>query len=404
VSLNELPLTANGKLDRRALTDHVNQRPQKAIEGPRDPIQVRLIHLWEEVLGKSSFGIRDDFFTLGGNSLLAVQFIAKIRRHFGQKLPLATLLEARTIENLATILQGEGTARVAHLIPIQPRGERRPLFCMHPGHGSVSSYLALARYLGPDQPFFGLQAQDLDRDGDPYLSVEELATRYLEEVTELLPCGPYLLAGWSFGGLVAFEMAQQLRRRGEKVAGLALIDTRTPMSNARLVQLDPEIMKSYILLEQAKSIAKISARDLPLVPEDLLGLDLHQQLDIIMKSLDLQSHLSEEMDVATVRRYLELRLARFQAIRNYIPLPYDGRITLFRAADVYTDTALGEAAEIFTEAAHNPTYGWDEIASSAIDLRPVPGDHETIIREPHVRELASALRGFLDELAAAEDL
>jgi amino acid adenylation domain-containing protein len=402
VRLDALPLTANGKLDRRALP--APGEPQsEAFEGPREPVHVQLIHLWEEVLGRRSFGIQDDFFDLGGNSLLAVQLVAKIRRHFGQKLPLATLLDSRTIENLARVLLTRPEVPpAAHLAPIQPRGSRRPLFCVHPGHGSVSSYLALARYLGPDQPFFGLQAQDLDREGDPYLSVEELAARYLAEITSLAPRGPYLLAGWSFGGLVAFEMAQQLRRRGEEVAGLALLDTRTPAVNAPLVGIQPEIMSSYILLEHAKNIAGLSARDLPLAPADLAGLDLQQQLDRIMTALDLRS-LPAEVDTETIRRYLELRLARFEAIKNYVPEPYDGRLTLFRATDVYTDTALEEAAEIFIEAARNPSYGWDEIARSPIDLRPVPGDHETLIREPHVRELALALRGFLDEIASAEN-
>jgi amino acid adenylation domain-containing protein len=405
VRLDELPLNANGKLDRQALPAQSTLQPQTAIEGPRDPTQVQLLHLWEEVLGHRSFGIRDDFFAAGGNSLFAVQLVAKIRRHFGQKLPLASLLETRTVESLARTLQaGAEATPVAHLIPIQPRGERRPLFCVHPGHGSVSSYLTLARYLGPEQPFFGLQAQDLDRDGDPYLSVEELAARYLAEVMALVPRGPYLLAGWSFGGLVAFEMAQQLRRRGEEVVGLALLDTRTPAVNERLVGIEPELMKSYLLLEQAKHLAKLSASELPLTPEDLVGLELEQQLDRILESLSLRARLPEEIDAATVRRYLELRLARFQAIKNYVPEPYEGRITLFRATDVYTDTALAEAAEIFAEAARNPTYGWNEIALSPLDLRPVPGDHETMIREPYVRDLATSLRGLLDEIATAGDL
>jgi thioesterase domain-containing protein len=199
-------------------------------------------------------------------------------------------------------------------------------------------------------------------------------------------------------------MAHQLRRRGEEVAGLALLDTRTPAANARLVGIEPEVMKSYLLLEHAKDIAQLSARELPLSPGDLAGLDVQQQLDRIIAALDLRSRLAAEIDAETVRRYLELRLARFEAIKNYVPEPYGGRITLFRATDVYTDTALGEAAEIFAEAARNPTYGWDEIALPPIDLRPVPGNHETIVHEPHVRDLALAMRKLLDELADAGDL
>jgi thioesterase domain-containing protein len=243
-----------------------------------------------------------------------------------------------------------------------------------------------------------LQALDLDREGDPYQSVEELAALYLREVRERWPHGPYLLGGWSFGGLVAFEMAQQLRRDGEEIRGLALIDTRSPAANARLAGLDPELMKAFLLLEHAKEIARISARELPLRPEDITGLPLDQQLDRILREIDLADALPGEVDPALIRRYLELRIARFQAIKNYRPAVYAGRITLFRATEVYEDAALAEAVEIYREAARHPSYQWDELTTEPVDIRQVPGNHESIVFEPNVQVLAGELTRFFSEL------
>jgi thioesterase domain-containing protein/aryl carrier-like protein len=400
VALSRLPLTPNGKLDLRALPAPGQEEKGGDKTAPRTPMELQLLHLWEEVLGVQGIGATDDFFELGGNSLLSVRLLALVSRQLGHRLPVSTLVESPTIEQMARLLTTQQPARTAHLVTLQPRGRRMPFLCVHPGHGGVSSYLRLARYLGMDQPFYGLQALDLDRESDPYQSVEELAALYLREVKERWPEGPYLLGGWSFGGLVAFEMAQQLRREDpEKVAGIALIDTRSPYANARLAGLDPELMKAFLLLEHAKEIARMSVRELPLKPEDLVGLDLEQQLDRILKEIDLADALPGEIDASLVRRYLELRTARFQAIKNYQPQVYPGRITLFRAADVYEEAALAEAVEIYREAASHPTYRWDELSTHPIELRHVPGNHESIVFEPNVQVLARELSRFFSELS-----
>jgi thioesterase domain-containing protein len=322
-------------------------------------------------------------------------------------------LEQRLLGDLPPAAGAAAPGLLVEITPLPPRpggastaaaAARRPLFCVHPAGGDVLCFVPLARWLGADQPCFGLRSHGLEAGEEPLRSIEEMASRYVAEVRKAQPVGPYLLAGWSFGGLVAFEMAQQLSRAGRRVQGLALIDTRSPSANARLVGIEPELMKAYLLVEHAKSVAKISARELPIRPQDLLGLDLQAQLDLIVREMDLREALPPDTELRLVRRYLELRLARFQAIKNYSPLPYAGPVTLFRAQDVYTDTALAEAAEIFAEAARSPTYGWDEIVRGPLAVRPVPGDHESLVYEPHVRELAASMRGFLDELAPAAEL
>ncbi|MCP4659753.1 MAG: non-ribosomal peptide synthetase, partial [bacterium] len=176
---------------------------------PRDMVELRLTRIWEELLGVARVGIRTRFFDLGGHSLLAVRLMARIRRELGRDLPLATLFQEGTIEHLAAILRREGdeTRRNA-LVAIRPEGSGRPFFCVHPVGGNVLCYSGLARHLGGDSPFYGLQVPD--RGGEFFLTeIGEMAEHYVEAIREVQPEGPYRLGGWSMGGLVAFEMARQ---------------------------------------------------------------------------------------------------------------------------------------------------------------------------------------------------
>jgi amino acid adenylation domain-containing protein len=234
VLLERLPITASGKLDRRALPAPESARPEGTDAGvfsaSRDAPEQQLTEVWEAVLGIRPIGVRDDFFELGGHSLLAVRLMSQIARSFGVKLPLATLVEAPTIEQLAGVLRRwrDGTdeeERGSALVPLQPGGSRPPFFCVHGAAGQVLCFRALAQGLRPDQPFYGLQA--IESEGAP-ARVEDLAGRYITEIRSVQPHGPYCLGGYSFGGVVAFEIARQLQDEGEEVALLALLDAGAP--------------------------------------------------------------------------------------------------------------------------------------------------------------------------------
>ena len=309
---------------------------------------------------------------------------------------MTTLIKAKTIEQLARILLEERGVSWDLVVPIQPRGSKPPFFCVAPGHGGVLCYLSIAQHMGVERPFYGLQWPDLEQTQDPYLSIEEIAGRYVEALRHVRPQGPYLLGGWSFGGLVAFEMARQLTAEGERVEHLALLDTRTPEAEADLFEMEESLMKAYLLVEHAKSIAGPSTDELPLSPRDLLGLDLDQQLDLLIWKLQLQERLPKEFGLAMIRRYLEVRLARMVAIRNYVPKLYHGRITLYRCADVYRKASLDEIRAIFERADQNRTYGWERFTAEPVDVQDVPGDHEAMVYEPSSRVLAQRLRDCLD--------
>ena len=227
VVLEALPLTPNGKVDRKALP-----APDRASIGledfvaPRDALEIELVRIWEELLRVQPISVTSNFFELGGHSLLGVELTARIRESTGRHVPLAALFEGSTVEKLAAFMRQEPRPW-SPLVPIWRGGSQTPFFCVHPAGGNVACYAGLARALGPDQPFYGLQAPGLDGEQPPHETLESLAALYVDAIRTVQPAGPYRLGGWSLGGTIAFEMARQLRSRGEEVALLALFDSWT---------------------------------------------------------------------------------------------------------------------------------------------------------------------------------
>ncbi|HEX2524309.1 MAG TPA: amino acid adenylation domain-containing protein, partial [Terriglobia bacterium] len=243
VLLDALPLMPSGKVDRRSLPAPDRARPESenAFVAPRDDLELQLTHIWEDVLGVRPIGVRDNFFELGGHSLLAARLLASIENRLGKKLPLATVFQGATVEHLAAILRQDAKpAPRSSLVAIQPAGSKRPLFLVHPAGGHVFPYVHLARYLGPDQPCYGLQARGLEEGEEPHTRIEDMAADYIKALRTVQPIGPYLLGGWSMGGLVAFEMAQQLHAQGEGVDLLALLDARITHPDEKFPEADFE--------------------------------------------------------------------------------------------------------------------------------------------------------------------
>ena len=231
VFMKAFPLTPNGKVDRKALPMPQQSRDGcgKSFLAPRDPLEQQLAKLWEKIFSVEPIGIRDNFFELGGHSLLAVRLFAQVEKRTGKSLPLATLFQAPTIEQLAAILRQEGwESPWASLVPIKPGGSRPPIYCVHGVGGNILEYLDLAKHMEEDQPFYGCRRLTGWQTAHSNLTVGQMAAHYIEEVRAFQPHGPYYLGGSSFGGLVAYEMAQQLRAAGEAIGMLALFDTNGP--------------------------------------------------------------------------------------------------------------------------------------------------------------------------------
>jgi len=229
VFLKSFPLTPNGKVDRRALPAPAPSDPRES-EGfvaARDEFETRMVSLWEHVLSKRPIGVRDNFFELGGHSLLAVRLTSRIEKQFGKKLTITALIQAPTVESLVSLLRG-GYSSSSPLVPLQTAGSKPIFFFVHGLGGTVMRFHELARHMVPDQPFYCFQAQGMDGKLPCLDRVEDMAALYLEHLRAVQPQGPYFLGGYSFGGLVALEMARRLVERQEEVRALTLVDTYLP--------------------------------------------------------------------------------------------------------------------------------------------------------------------------------
>ena len=248
VQLNTLPLTPNGKVNRLALPPPGDEAPDEltATVRPRNRLELQLAAIWEQVLGVTPIGVRDNFFELGGHSLLALQIFGAIEQTFGQRLPMSLLLQAPTIELLAETLSLKGcTIPWDSLVAIQPRGTRPPIFVVPGVGGNVLVFARLAKQLGQEQPVYGLQARGLDGEARPFTRVEEMAAHYVQEIRGVRPRGPYFIGGTCTGGVVAYEMAQQLVGQGERVI-LAMMESWHPRSHQAYHKAPPFFLWSTI--------------------------------------------------------------------------------------------------------------------------------------------------------------
>ena len=387
VSLQEFPLTPNGKIDRKALAlpalSLAEGLPARQHVPPRTPLEVELVRIWERVLGVKIASVRDNFFDLGGHSLLAVQIFAEIEKIFNIRLPLATLYEAPAIEDIAEILKTEVIpSRWSSLVAIQPAGSRPPFFCFHGDGGNVLIYRKLAQHLGSEQPFYGLQSQGLDGDAPILETIGEMSARYVREIRGVQPRGPYLLGGYCMGGTVAYEAAQQLRAAGEEVALLALFDTmnwhRVPMTSwdNGFLLLQRLIFHGAVLLETDSA----SRRGF------LQGKlhDLRNRIPV-WRGMLLSALKKRSTDIPSVSRTLaQVWQANQEASNNYVPQPYPGEVTDFRPARQY-------------RALSKPDLKWDHLARGGQRVVIVPGYPAAMLQEPYVANLAATLATCLDE-------
>jgi amino acid adenylation domain-containing protein len=260
------------------------------------------------------------------------------------------------------------------LVPIQPKGALPPLYCVHPAGGTVYCYTTLARHLGPDQPFYGLQARGLNGEHPPHDKLEDMAAHYVAAIRSIQPHGPYRLGGWSIGGITAYEMARQLENAGDRVDLIVLFDSHFPEKNP------PELDPVTFLIEFALHSG------LDIRAEQIVSLPYEQQLGLVLDKAKQSGVFSADANLAefgkVFRNYSRVFEANIRATRKYEPRPAPGRLVLFRAADI--------AASV----AYEPRMHWRDLAST-VEVHDVPGDHYTILREPQVKTLAKSLQAIL---------
>ncbi|HKH45402.1 MAG TPA: non-ribosomal peptide synthase/polyketide synthase [Thermoanaerobaculia bacterium] len=283
-------------------------------------------------------------------------------------------------------LEEEGGTPWSPLVPIQPLGTRTPLFCVHALGGEVLFYYRLARELGTDQPVYGLQARPLDGQAQaPQATIEEMAAEYLQAVRSVQPAGPYLLAGYSFGGIVAFEMARQLTDSGEEVALLALLDQGAPVGDEAA-----EVDTAAVIADMVRHHAGDRGTTPALHADELRGLPLEAQLARGLEILGSMEALGPGFDIPLLRDLTLGWSSRATASERYKVFTYPGTITLFRASSV-DPAALRELTPQRRQIFEDPTFGWGTVAAGGVEVHTVPGSHMTIIAAPHVETLAEIL-------------
>jgi thioesterase domain-containing protein len=447
VKLDSIPLTPNGKIDRRMLPAPGKERPdlEQGPVDPRDALEMLLAWMWQDVLGIERVGVHDDFFRLGGDSIKGAVFINRLQEKLSEIVHVVVIFKAATIAQLAAYIKQHYPAAAARLcgdeihssidatasmlrpssraannnggsvvtsqrlqmsqqsgsqagngasgqslssfastlVPLQSEGSEPPFFCVHPVGGDVFCYVGLARGLGNKRPFYALRARGLDEGQTPLSVVEEMAADYIEAMRAAQPEGPYLLGGWSFGGVVAYEMACKLQAEGQTVARLILIDTPAPQLYDGIDE-NSAVDKLALMARFAQDLG-LSLDRLSVSPDQVLCLDENEQLALVLKEAQGANILSAEITASQARRLYNVFRSNLQATRKYAPSKYDGRVILVKSSDKI-DTTRDE-----------PAMGWERLASGELETHTVPGDHYSIVTGPELEVLVDFLKKCFDE-------
>ncbi|MBS1570502.1 MAG: AMP-binding protein, partial [Bacteroidetes bacterium] len=342
VVIRSMPLNSSGKPDKKRLPAPPSSQAHMLAKyvSPRNELETALARIWCKLLNLEQVSIHDNFFEIGGQSLIGIQMLAHVERELGQKLPVKALFQSPTIAKLAAMMNhGPSTElTLKNLTAIQPKGEQAPFFCVHGDEANVF----IPRYLGDSQPFYAFFHQGEDGLPITYKTTKGIAEHYIRELRQVKPHGPYFLGGYSFGGIVAFEMACQLAAQGESVPLVALFDTYSPEENVEMIRIEQKV---------------------------------HEPLKrVIMRKLVKLYHDRKKPLPGKLRHFYIIDTYG-TSIEQYKPGVFPGRLTLIR-----TKSSPG-----------TQDMGWGKLAKEGVDIRYTDGDHYSIVKEPFVRQLADEL-------------
>lgn len=376
IYISEIPVTGSGKVDKKALPEPETTRNinNNNYSQPADTLELQLVKIWEKVIGKSPIGVKDNFFDLGGHSLIALRLFGYIEKLTGKKLPLSILFSHQTIEQLAVILRDDGwVPQWKSLVAVNAGGSKTPFFYVPPAAGTALEVKNILKYIPSDQPFYILESVGLDGKEEPHTEIQQMASHYVKEIQSLQPEGPYLIGGRCFGGRVAFEVAQQIVSQGQKVALLSIFDTYPPFmyKNADLhsqtrdldhfVKRTIDNLKSGDLFKVGLNFIKISFRKYKRKLKDKTELMFSDEREKIFKKIR-QIHTDSQ--------------------NRYVAKVYPGKITLIESAA--TNNEYKEK--------------WGKLAADGLDYYTIPDtDHLTIVQEPKLKEFVEKLNFVMEK-------
>jgi thioesterase domain-containing protein len=371
---------------------------------PRTEIEEVLTQLWASLLRFEPVGIQDDFFELGGTSLLAVDLFVQIDRQLGQRLPFTALIEAPTIELLARFVAG-GKSRDS-LVLIREGGDKPPLFLVHDGDGETMLYRNLAILLKKEHAVYGLQPDSRQNIPLAQTRISEMAAHHIDKIHSIQPHGPYLLGGMCAGGVIAYEVARQLQSQGETVAMVALLDAADVAAPLKTLHFARQRIRSFsatfhreksvqfyrsVLVVTTKALRK--AKNLTTY---LVGQRLKNLRDEIRMRL-FRFYLDRGLQLPRALQQISVRTVYLFAEKNYQPeSPFHGELVLFRA------TRGKGPDEPYVERYADPLLGWGQRTSHGVRVCDTPGGHSSMLQEPNVRVLATRMQVYLDQALANE--
>lgn len=371
-AVSAVPKAANEKLDRKALpAQAIEPDKRREFVPPQGQLEERLTELWQAVLGVFPISATDNYFDLGGHSVLALQLFADIKFCFGLELPLATLFYAPTVRTMAGIIRDSGVQAAAPVVSIQPNGTKPAIYCIGPGNGELLLFRQLSLELGQDQPIYGLQPFSLV---DRLTTVETVAAAYIEQLQESGEPRPFCLLGYSFGGLVAVEMARQLRKNGARPPLVALLDAHYPAGSKAREAWKDRIRRYRFHVNQVVH----GARGLYHLVERLQA-----------RSSRVIHKVSTTIGIDVPKTGSDIFGRQFLASESYRAKPYPGSVILFKAES---------RPEFFGD---DPALGWGKILPH-LRIEALPGDHETITGVMSLKTVAQKLAGILEDLSRSQ--
>ncbi|WP_238962040.1 non-ribosomal peptide synthetase [Pseudomonas sp. AF32] len=396
-SIARIPLGPTGKIDRRRLQQvEVENTSIRPFTGPRNVTEDLLQAYWQETLDLENISVHDNFFELGGNSLKAVQLVAMLTRHQGFEPSLSDFIQAPTIAEFAQVLQQtEAMPRdTGALVDFKNASQAPALFLVHPIGGHVLCYAALARVLKDQVHLYALQAPGTWDERGPLQSVQAQAMHYADAIEQVAPQGPLNIGGWSYGGVVAYELASELRRRGRRLHNVFLLDTIVRIKQGE-VQIERSEFMNWFMWELLSGDGQ---KDYDYQALDFSSLGDPDAFDAIRQHGIDRGLFDETLTRATLNQLFQVFHANWQSLLDYRFPPLDLPITLF-AADVQLPDVLQAPHELVGTAFDDPYRGWRSIAPQVQRIA-VEGDHLTMMREPHIQRVAEFIRLRMDAARA----
>ncbi|TRX22986.1 non-ribosomal peptide synthetase [Flavobacterium franklandianum] len=377
--LEKLPTTLSGKIDRKALLNYKSNKIVQYTE-PRTETEKIVETIWKESLKREKIDIFSNFFEIGGHSLIAVRVMNKIEQQTGKKLPLSALFEHSTIEQLAKLLNTDREIYSEHLVPIKPQGTKPPLFIIHGAGLNVLNFIHIVSHFDDDQPVYGIQGIGPNGYDNWFESIEDMAACYIESIIKINPKGPYALAGFSFGGVVAFEMARQLKEQGKTVSIVALLDTYADLSYYYTASWQKKLMRIY-----DNNSKRLSYLIEMLTSWKAFKIRTQAKKEHILKMYFGQKDILSEQEALALEEFTVASSMVNKIVDRYQLKPQNCGVDLFRAKDD-------------KEYKLDPIFlGWKKAALKGVNIHDIPGDHLAIVDPPNDEILARMLQDILDE-------